>query len=82
MEPPTSFRSDARLIAIIDETAAWDICDESGMVLYTTASLRAAVIEATAYQATVREEITICRRPDDDIVLFREQIHRLMETMT
>jgi hypothetical protein len=82
MEPPTSLRLDAHLITILDETTAWAVCDEAGMVLYTAASLRAAVIEATAYQATLSEEITICRRPADDIVLFREQIHRLMETMT
>ena len=81
MEPATSFRPDAHLITILDETAAWAVCDESGMVLYTAASQRAAVIKATAYQATVSEEITIGRRPDDEIVLFRDQIHRLMETM-
>jgi hypothetical protein len=81
MESTTSFRSDAYLITILDQTVACAICDGCERVLYTAASLRAAVIKATVYQATLSEEITVCRRPDDDIVLFREQIHRLMEAI-
>jgi hypothetical protein len=36
-------------------------------------------MEAFAYQAAMCEEVTVSRQPDGEIVVFREQIRRLME---
>lgn len=73
-----SFRSDDHLINILDQVASWTVCDPRGMDLYTTATLRAAVIEATAYSAVLYDDVSI-HRQKDGVVVSRERIQRLME---
>jgi len=75
----TSFRPDNYLIDMFDHIAGWKVYDGRGRDLYTTATLRAAVVYATAYLVLINGDVAIHRESDDGVVVFKEQIQRLME---
>jgi hypothetical protein len=77
--PQSTHRTLDYLISILDEPSDWTVRGEGGMSLASTASLRGAVVRAMVCQATQWRVISIalCRKPDDDIVVFLGQINRL-----
>jgi len=75
------FCSDDHLIDIFDQSAGWKTYDARGRDLYTTATLRAEIIDEAARLAVLHEAVTIQRVPNDGVVVTGEQIRRLMDGM-
>jgi len=76
-----SHRTYEQLVAILDETADWLVLGEGGKRLGSALCLRAAVENAMAHQAMKWSIMSLCRQPDDDIIVFLGQINRLSQAM-
>jgi hypothetical protein len=70
-----------QLVAILDETAEWTLLGERGKRLGSALTLRAAVEQAMVCQASNWSIMSLCRQPDDEIIVFLGQINRLSQAM-
>jgi hypothetical protein len=78
MTNPTT-RSDAQLMVILDETAAWAVNGPLGRIVFTAASLRDAIEVAGEIVDPEERVSALTQRPDDVIiVVVRGQIDRLL----
>ena len=76
---PGNYRSDEQLDAILFETTTWTINGLNGQVLGTAPSLRQALDTAASVTASGTVVVTLCRMPDDNIIVFPPQIRRLQK---
>lgn len=72
----TSWRTDPRLIVMLDETAEWAVRGVCGAVLGQAASLRAAMTMARDLEDQV---VALTQAPDDHVIVFHDQMDRLAE---
>jgi hypothetical protein len=77
-DPKSTSRSDAQLMAMLDDTAAWAVNGPLGQVVVLTASLRDAIEVAGALVDPEERVSALTQRPDDNIIVFRGQIERLL----
>ena len=75
----TSWRTDPRLIAILDETAVWTVRGERGAPLGQTTSLCDAVILAADLESDGRPIVALTQEPHDRIIVFPDQMDRLLD---
>ena len=73
----SSWRTDLQLIGILDETAGWVVRGARGAVLGQAASLRAAMTMALGHAG--QTVLALTQAPDDHIIVFHEQMVRLIE---
>ena len=76
-ESETTRRTDAELILILDEAAAWGLRDENGAPVGQTTSLRAALTVASALGRAGRKIIALTQEQNDRIIIFGGQMERL-----
>jgi hypothetical protein len=72
-----SNRTDEQLYQALCETADWTVNGRAGQVLCVAPSLRLAVDRAQDHAASGAIVVAICRLPQDNIVIFAEQLARL-----
>jgi hypothetical protein len=75
---PSTYRTDARLRAMLDETGEWVVNDASGLIMGNVlASLREALRAATAFSATGEIVQAVSRLPPNCIIVFGRQVDRM-----
>jgi hypothetical protein len=78
-EIASSRRTDDQLLSMMDQTAEWTVNGRAGVPLGTFGSLREALRAVFRNEAEGLPVFALCRHPQDDIVVFREQMERLAE---
>jgi hypothetical protein len=78
-ENQTTRPTDAELIILLNETAAWAVRGEHGAPLGQTASLRDALTMAAALERAGQKIIALSLPPDDCIIVFPAQMARLRD---
>ena len=80
-ESETTRRTDAELILILNDAAAWVVRDERGASMGRTTSLRAALCVASAFRRAGHETIALTQEQNDRIIVFGGQMERLRAAM-
>jgi hypothetical protein len=75
----SSRRTDDQLLFITDQTAEWTVHGRGGVELGLFASLREALRAVFRLEANGVHVFAVCRQPDEDVVVFREQMERLAD---
>lgn len=78
----SSRRTDEQLEAMLHEASHWTVNGRQGQVLCSAASLRRAINRAQQYAASGAVVTAVCRSPNDNIIVFEEQMARLRRTIT
>jgi hypothetical protein len=84
MEPamehaPSTYRTDAQLLAMLDEVGDWAVNDADGLIIGSVLpSLREALKAAMAYSEKGETVRAISRLPPDGIIVFAGQMDRLL----
>ena len=78
-ENETNWRTDAALIAILDETAAWTMRAKTGKVVARAVSLRMALTMASGRGREGYKAPALTMEPNDHIIVYRAQIERLIQ---
>jgi hypothetical protein len=73
----SSYRTDEQLQSILHDTANWVIHGRGGFSLGHTASLHEAFEKVTEFAQTGATILAITRLPNDNIIIFEEQVDRL-----
>ena len=73
----SSRRTDDQLLFIMDQTAEWTVHGRAGVELGLFASLREALRAVFQLEADGVHVFAVCRQPNEDVVVFREQMGRL-----
>ena len=73
----SSYRTDEKLDAILEETAEWAIHVRRGRILCFASSLRDALDKSAAHAGSGITVEVLTRRPSDDIVVHAAQITRM-----
>jgi hypothetical protein len=76
-----SRKSDAELVAIMDDKFEWTISDRRKRTLARGATLREALCEAAAIAVYGRRRLTITGGLSNAIILYSDQIKSLSERM-
>ena len=74
-------RTDEQLEVVLHETGHWIVNGRRGSVLCSRMSLNQALESAVAYEILGTTVTSVCRSPEDDIVLFPDQIRRVRKAM-
>ena len=75
----SSRRTDDQLLFIMDQTAEWTVHGRAGVEIGLFASLREALRAVFRFEANGVHVFAVCRQPDEDVVVFREQVGRLAD---
>jgi hypothetical protein len=75
----SSRRTDDQLLFIMDQTAEWTVNGRAGAELGLFVSLRDALGAVFRYEADGVHVFAVCSHPTNDIVLFREQVTRIVD---
>jgi hypothetical protein len=78
----SSRRTDEQLEAILNDVARWVVNGRQGQPLCTAASLRHAIDRAHLLATSGAVVIAICRLPNDNVIVFSEQIKRLQRMIS
>jgi hypothetical protein len=78
---PASYRSDAQLLAMLDETADWFASDASGLTLWRLTSLRDALEKAKANMAAGQVVREMGRLPPKGVIVFASQLGRIVSLL-
>jgi hypothetical protein len=76
----STYRTDEQLLSILRETAIWLIHGRGGFSLGRAASLHQALEKFTAFAQSGATILAITRLPNDNIIIFEEQVDRLRKT--
>lgn len=74
----SSRRADHELLLIMDETADWVVTGRAGSTLGLLHSLRDALRAVFGYEAAGHHIFAVCSQPGDAIIVFREQMMRIV----
>src|ERR1700712_2774698 len=79
MEPEQDRRTDAELMAMLDENAIWTVNGRQGRIHGLTMSLRDAVERAATFDSARPVLLELRRQPSDKIIVSAPQLHRLLK---
>ena len=80
-ESETTRRTDAELIAILDDAAAWAAHDEQGKVAAWAPNLRMALAWTAELGCEGRTIVALTQGQNDRVIVFRGQMERLREAV-
>jgi hypothetical protein len=78
----SSRRTDEQLEAILNDVGRWVVNGHQGQPLCAAASLRHAIDRADEIASSGAVVIAICHLPNDNIIVFSEQMERLRRNIT
>jgi hypothetical protein len=71
--------TDDQLLFMMDQTAEWTVHGRAGVALGLFGSLREALNAVFCFEADDVHVFAVCRHPNDDVIVFREQVGRLAD---
>jgi hypothetical protein len=77
----STYRTDEQLLSILRETPTWLIYGRGGFPLGQAASLHQALEKFTVLAQSGATILAITRLPNDDIIIFEEQVGRLRKVV-
>ena len=80
-ESETNRRTDAELIAILDDAAAWAAHDETGKVAAWAPSLRMALTMASELEHDGQKIVALVQEPYNRVIVFPAQMDSLRAAM-
>ena len=81
-KPLSTHRTDEQLLETMDETGDWVVNNGSGLIQGgVAATLRQAIAAATDQIADGEDVPAVSRLPPDGIIVFRDQLDRLISAM-
>jgi hypothetical protein len=79
MEAMHSRRTDAELLAVLDEEAIWLLNGSHGVPLCLSFNLRDALRQALDSDGVGKGAQELCRQPDDNIIVTEAQLEHLKQ---